>query len=82
MDTIQVSADEIDADFNVYTDGSVSGGLLDGGEGVMDFRKDPTSLKVVKTIRLRSARFTLSYEGEIGFWTKRCAGYKCRKILQ
>ena len=38
-DTIRTAAEkraiEISADFNVYTDGSASGGLMDGGAGVV-----------------------------------------------
>ena len=37
-DTIKIAAKEqaikIGADFNVYTEGSASGGILDGGAGV------------------------------------------------
>ena len=51
-------------DFNVYTDGLASGSLMDGGAGVVVNRRNPTSLKVVKTIRLRGARFICAYEQE------------------
>ena len=38
-DTIKIAAKEqaikIGADFNVYTEGSASGGILDGGAGVV-----------------------------------------------
>ena len=63
MDTIGISAEkraiEIAADFNVYTNGSASGGLMDGGAGVV---RNPTYPKFVKTIRQRGARFTCYYE--------------------
>ena len=39
VDIIKIAAEkraiEIGADFNVYTDGSASGGLMDGGAGVV-----------------------------------------------
>ena len=67
MDTIRIVVEkwgiEIVA-FNVYTEGSASGGLLDRGAAVVVTREYPTSLKVVKTIRRRGARFTCSYEEE------------------
>ena len=34
---------EIGADFNVFTDGSASGGLLDGGAGVVVIKGYPSS---------------------------------------
>ena len=47
MNTIRIAAEkraiEIGADFNIYTDGSASGGLLDGGAGVVVTRVNPTS---------------------------------------
>ena len=68
VDTIRIAAEKraikIGACFNVYTDGSTSGGLLDGGAGVVVTRGNPTSPKVVKTIRQRDACFTCSYEDE------------------
>ena len=39
MDTIRIAVEkrdiEIDADFNIYTDSSASGGLMDRGAGVV-----------------------------------------------
>ena len=68
MDTIRIDAEkrviEIVADFNVYTDGSASGGLLGGGGGVVITWGYPILPKIVKTIRRRGARFTCSYEEE------------------
>ena len=68
VDTIRIAAEkraiEIGADFNVYTDGSASGGLIDGGAGVVVTRGNPTSPRVVKTIRRRGAHLTCSYEEE------------------
>ena len=68
VDTIRIAAEkraiETGADFNIYTDGSSSGGLMDGGAGVVVTRGNPTSSKVVKTIRWRGARFTCSYDEE------------------
>ena len=53
MDTIRIAAKkraiEIRADFNVYTDGSVSGSLLDEGVDVVVTRGYPTSPKVANT---------------------------------
>ena len=47
VDTIRIVAEkraiEIGADFNVYTDGSASGGLMDGGAGVVVTRGNSTS---------------------------------------
>ena len=67
-DIIKIAAEkrniEIGADFNVYTDGSASDGLLDGGAGVVVTRGNLTSRKVVKTIRQRGAPFSCSYEEE------------------
>ena len=67
VDTIRIAVEkqplEIGADINVYTVGSTSGGLLDGGAGVVVNRRNPTSLKDVKTIR-RRGRFSCSYEEE------------------
>ena len=64
VDTIRIAAEkrttEIGADFNVYINGSASGGLLDGGAGVVVTRGNPTLPKVVKTIRRRGSRFTCS----------------------
>ena len=61
VETIRIAAEkraiEIGEDFNVYTDGSVSGGLMDGGKGVVVIRRNPTSHRVVKTIRRRGASF-------------------------
>ena len=68
VDTVKISAEKrtiaIGADFNIYTDGSASGGLIDGGAGVVVTRGNPTSPRVVKTIRRRGASFTCSYEEE------------------
>ena len=66
MDIIIIAAEtraiEI-AVFNVYTDGSASGGVMDGRAGVVVTR-GPNSPKVVKTIRRRGAHFTCSCEEE------------------
>ena len=68
VDTIRIAAEKraikIGACFNVYTDGSTSGGLLDGGAGVVATKANPNSLKIVKTIRRRGFCFTFSYEEE------------------
>ena len=68
MDTIRLAAEkraiEIGADFNVYTDGSASGGLMDGGAGVVVTRGNPTSPEFVKTMQRKGACFTCSYEEE------------------
>ena len=68
VDTIRIAAEkraiEIGADFNVYTDGSASGGLIDGGAGVVVTRGNPTSPDIVKTKRWRGAHFTCCYEEE------------------
>ena len=55
---------EIGADFNVYTDNSASGGLLDGGADVVVTRLNQTLPEVVKTIGWRGAHFICSYEEE------------------
>ena len=64
VDIIKIAVDkraiEVGADFNVYTDGSASGGLLDRGAGVVVTRGNPISPKVEKTIRRRGARLTCS----------------------
>ena len=64
VDTIRIAAEkrviQIRTDFNVYTDGSASGGLLDRGAGVVVTRGNPISPKVEKTIRRRGARLTCS----------------------
>ena len=68
VDTIRIAGEkraiEIGANFNVYTDDSVSRSLLDGEAGVLVTRVNPTSPKVVKKLRRRGARFTCSYEKE------------------
>ena len=60
-DKIKLTAEkpviEIGANFNVYTDD-----LLNRGAAVVVTRENPTSPKVVKTIRRRGASFTCSYE--------------------
>ena len=70
VDIIKIAVDkraiEIGADFNVYTDGSASGGLLDGGVGVVVTRGKSNSPCVMKIIRRRGARFTCSYEEKKG----------------
>ena len=61
MDIIKIVAEkwaiEIGADFNVYTGGSVSDGLLNVGVGFVVTRGDPTLPEVVKTIRRRGALY-------------------------
>ena len=51
VDTIRIAAEkrtiEIGADFNAYTDGSASGGLLDGGMGIVVTWGNPISPKVL-----------------------------------
>ena len=50
MDTIRIAAEkqanEIGADFRVYTDGSASGGLLYGGAGVVATRETQLRLRL------------------------------------
>ena len=85
LDTIKITAEkwtiEIRADFNIYTDGSASGGLLVAGAVVVVTKGNPTLPKVVKTIRQRGVHFSCS---DLEEKRKRYAGYKrmCRKILQ
>ena len=66
VNTIKIAAEKrtikIGADFNIYTDGSASGGLLDGGAGVVVPRGSPTLPEFVNTIRRKCAYFTCSYE--------------------
>lgn len=66
---------DIGADFNVCTDGSAPGGLLD--VGVVVTRVNQTSQEVVKTMR---PRFTCSYEKERGPWRSRRVG--CKRIYR
>ena len=58
VDTIKITAEkwvtEIGVDFNVYTDGSASGVLLEGGTCVVVTRGNSTSPKVMKTIRRKA----------------------------
>ena len=49
---------EIGADFNVYTDGSASGDLLDD----VVIKGNPTPPEALKIIRWKGARFTCFYE--------------------
>ena len=68
VDKIKIAAEkraiEIGADFNVYTNGSASGHLMDGGADVVITRVNPIFLDVVMNIRRRGVRFTFSYEEE------------------
>ena len=59
---VEKRAVKIGADFNVYNDSSASGGLLNGGAGVVVTRENSTLPKNVKIIQWRGARFTCSYE--------------------
>ena len=51
--TIQRRNITICSDFNLYTNNSVCGGLLDGCAGVMVTRGKQTSLEIIKTTRRR-----------------------------
>ena len=55
---------EIAADYNIYTDGSATGGTLNGGAAVVVTKGDPRDPEVITTIMARGARFTSSFEEE------------------
>ena len=56
---------EVAAYVTVYTDGSASEGIFEGGSGVVVTRGDAEAPEVIHTIRRKGARFTCSYEEEL-----------------
>ena len=56
---------EVSADYTVYTDGSASEGIYDGGSGVVVTKGDAETPEVIHTIRRKGARYTCSYEEEV-----------------
>jgi ribonuclease HI len=57
-------AREINAQFNIYTDGSASAGTTDGGAGVVITRGDPANPTIVTRLQERGATYTCSFEEE------------------
>ena len=56
---------EVNAQITVYTDGSASGGIYEGGSAMIATRGDPEALEVIETRREKGAAFTCSYEEEV-----------------
>jgi ribonuclease HI len=57
-------ARDINADYNIYTDGSASAGTTDGGAGVVVTRGDPGSPIILQRIMERGAAITSSFDEE------------------
>ena len=55
---------ELNAQYNIYTDGSASAGTTNGGAGVVITTGDPAAPNVVTTLQDRGAALTCSYEEE------------------
>ena len=55
---------ELNAQYNIYTDGSASAGTINGGAGVVITTGDPAAPDVVDTLYDRGAALTCSYEEE------------------
>ena len=55
----------INADYNIYTDGSASAGTTDGGAGVVITTGDPGSPVLLQKITERGAALTSSYDEEV-----------------
>ena len=55
---------ELNAQYNIYTDGSASAGTTNGGAGVVITTGDPAAPDVVATLQDRGAPLTCSYEEE------------------
>ena len=55
---------ELGAQYNIYTDGSASEGVSDGGAGVVVTTGDASNPTVITTIQERGATLTCSYEEE------------------
>ena len=51
---------EVNAPINIYTDGSASGGIYEGGSAMIVTRGDPEALEVIETRRERGASNTCS----------------------
>ena len=56
---------EVNAPINIYTDGSASGRIHEGGSVMIATRGDPEALKVIKARREKGAAYTCSYEEEV-----------------
>ena len=57
-------ARELNADYNIFTDGSASAGTTDGGAGVVVTRGDPDSPLIVQKIMVKGAAITSSFDEE------------------
>ena len=55
---------ELDAVYNIYTDGSATAGTLNGGAGVVITTGQPSCPTVINSIKQTGALFTSSYEEE------------------
>ena len=58
-------AEELNADYNLYSDGSADAGTTKGGAGVVITTGDPAHPTVVETIKVLGAPLTCSYEEEL-----------------
>ena len=56
---------EVDARLIIYTDGSATSGIFDGGSAVVVPSGDAETPAVIETIRRKGAKFTCSYEEEV-----------------
>ena len=72
LDEIQIKKEatlarirEVSADIVVYTDGSASQGIYQGGSGVVITKGTAESPEVIHTIRRKGANYTSSYEEEV-----------------
>ena len=65
---LQLSYDrirDIEADYIIYTDGSASGGVKDGGAAAVITTGPPESPTIIKSLEKRGSRLTCSYAEEV-----------------
>ena len=56
---------EVNADIIIYTDGSATAGIFEGGSAAIVTRGDPESPEVIDSMKIKGAAFTCSSEKEV-----------------
>ena len=72
---------EVSADLTIYTDGSATAGIFEGGSGVVITRGDAEHPEVLEIIRRKGAAYTCSYEEEVdtGLTAAAWIGRNCKE---
>ena len=72
---------EVSADLTIYTDGSATAGIFEGGSGVVITRGDAEHPEVLEIIKRKGAAYTCSYEEEVeaGLTAAAWIGRNCKE---